>query len=50
MGMRMTAASVGQFRMMAGVAVLIILASIGLSAWSMMRGGGGASPARARSK
>jgi type III secretion protein J len=50
MGMRMTAASVGQFRMMAGVSVLLILAAIGLSAWSLMRGGGGAATARARSK
>ena len=51
MGMRMTAASVGQFRMMAGVAVLIIFASIGLSAWTLMRGGGGvAATARARPK
>jgi type III secretion protein J len=50
MGMRMTAGSVGQFRMMAGVAVLLILASIGLSAWSLMRGGGVVATARAKSK
>ena len=46
MGMRMTAASVSQFRMMAGVAVLVILASIGLAAWSLMRGEGAAAGAR----
>jgi type III secretion protein J len=50
MGMRMTAGSVSQFRMMAAVAVLLILASIGLSAWSLMRGGGVAATARARPK
>jgi len=50
MGMRMTAGSVSSFRMMAGVAVLLILASIGLSAWSLMRGGGEAAAARARPK
>jgi type III secretion protein J len=39
-GMRMTASSVSQFRMMAGVAVMVILAAIGLAVWPMLRGGG----------
>jgi type III secretion protein J len=50
MGMRMTASSVGQFRMMAAVAVIIALASICLAGWTLMRGGGGGATARARSK
>lgn len=50
MGMRMTASSLSQFRMMAAVAVLLILASIGLAAWPLIRGGGGAAAARARAK
>ncbi|OJH39318.1 type III secretion protein [Cystobacter ferrugineus] len=50
MGMRMTASSLSQFRMMAAVAVLLILASIGLAAWPLIRGSGGASAARARAK
>ncbi|ATB31820.1 type III secretion protein [Melittangium boletus] len=49
MGIRMTASSLGQFRMMAAVAVLLVLASLGLAAWPFLRGGG-ASAARARSK
>jgi type III secretion protein J len=48
-GMRMTASSVSQFRMMAGVAVMVILAAIGLAIWPMLRGGG-AAPAAARRK
>jgi len=48
MGMRMTATSVSQFRMIAGMAVLVILASIGLAAWSLMRGGDSGGGARAR--
>jgi type III secretion protein J len=47
-GMRMTASSVSQFRMMAGVAVMVILAAIGLAIWPMLRGGG--APATARRK
>lgn len=50
MGMRMTAASVSQFRMMAAVSVLLILASIGMAAWALMRGGDGAATARARTR
>ena len=50
LGIRMTASSLGTFRMMAAVAVLLILASLGLAAWPMFRGGGSASAARARSK
>lgn len=46
MGMRMTATSVSQFRMIAGMAVLVILASIGLAAWSLMRGDSGGARAR----
>jgi type III secretion protein J len=46
MGMRMTATSVSQFRMMAGLSVLVILASIGLAAWSLMGGMGGGARAR----
>jgi type III secretion protein J len=46
MGMRMTASSVNTFRTIAALAVLLILASIGLSAWTLMRGGGGAAGAR----
>jgi type III secretion protein J len=47
-GMRMTASSVSQFRMMAGVAVMIILAAIGLAVWPMLRGD--AAPAAGRRK
>ena len=46
MGMRMTATSVSQFRMIAGLSVLVILASIGLAAWSLMGGMGGGARAR----
>ncbi len=41
MGLQMTAASVNQFRIMAAVSTLLVLASIGLAAWALMRGGGG---------
>ena len=47
--MRMTASSVSQFRMMAGVAVLLILAAIGLAVWPMLRGGG-VTPVTARAR
>jgi type III secretion protein J len=51
MGLRMTAASVSQFRVMAGLVTLLFLASLGLTAWSLMRGGGGTvATARARPK
>ena len=50
MGMRMTASSLSQFRMMAAVAVLLILTSIGLAVWPLLRGAGGSAPARARPK
>jgi type III secretion protein J len=49
-GLRMTAASAGQFRVLVGVVSFFVLAMIGLSAWVLMRGGsgGGAKTARPR--
>ncbi|MBM7118216.1 type III secretion protein [Archangium primigenium] len=49
LGIRMAPASVGPFRTMAGVAVLLVLASLGLALWPLIRGGS-AGAARARSK
>jgi type III secretion protein J len=46
LGLRMTASSAGQFRVMVAVASLLILAMLGLSAWTFMRGGAGAATAR----
>jgi type III secretion protein J len=46
LGLRMTAASAGQFRVMVAVAALLILAMMGLSAWILMRGGASGSSAR----
>lgn len=46
-GLRMTAASAGQFRVLVGIVSIFVLAMIGLSAWVLMRGGSGdARPAR----
>ncbi|WP_225412793.1 type III secretion protein [Stigmatella hybrida] len=39
-GMRMTAASASQFRVLIGVVSLFVLAIVGLAAWVFMRGGG----------
>ena len=44
-GLRMTAGSASQFRVLVGVVSVFVLAMIGLSAWVLMRGGG--APARA---
>jgi type III secretion protein J len=46
LGLRMTAASAGQFRIMLGVVALFVLGLIGLSAWVLMRGGGASTSAR----
>jgi type III secretion protein J len=46
-GLRMTAASAGQFRVLVAIVSIFVLAMIGLSAWVLMRGGSGdARPAR----
>lgn len=45
LGLRMTAASASQFRVMVAVASLLILAMLGLSAWTFMRGGSSATTA-----
>ncbi|HYH95825.1 type III secretion protein [Hyalangium sp.] len=47
-GLRMTAASASQFRVLVGVVAIFVLAMIGLSAWVLMRGGAGASARPAR--
>jgi type III secretion protein J len=44
-GLRMTAGSASQFRVLVAVVSIFVLAMIGLSAWVLMRGGG--APARA---
>lgn len=46
LGLRMTAASASQFRVMVAVASLLILAMLGLSAWTFLRGGSNAAAAR----
>jgi type III secretion protein J len=48
-GMQMTAASAGTFRIMLAVVAIFVLGMIGLSAWVLMRGGGGI-PGRARAR
>ncbi len=54
LGLRMTAASASSFRVMVAGAALLILAMLGLSAWTFMRGGAGggaaARPARPRAR
>jgi type III secretion protein J len=47
-GLRMTAASASQFRVLVAIVSIFVLAMIGLSAWVLMRGGSGgaARPAR----
>ena len=46
-GLRMTAASASQFRVLVAIVSIFVLAMIGLSAWVLMRGGSGAArPAR----
>jgi type III secretion protein J len=47
-GLRMTAASASQFRVLVGVVAIFVLAMIGLSAWVLMRGGSSASARPAR--
>ncbi|XXF76038.1 type III secretion protein [Myxococcaceae bacterium GXIMD 01537] len=54
LGLRMTAASASQFRVMVAVASLLILAMLGLSAWTFLRGGStstaAARPSRPRAR
>jgi type III secretion protein J len=46
-GLRMTAASASQFRVLVAIVSIFVLSMIGLSAWVLMRGGSGAArPAR----
>ncbi|MCE9666630.1 type III secretion protein [Myxococcus stipitatus] len=46
LGLRMTAASASQFKMMLGIASLLVLGMMALTGWSFTRGGGaGAAPA-----
>ncbi|MBJ6763104.1 type III secretion protein [Myxococcaceae bacterium JPH2] len=45
LGLRMTASSAGTFKMMMGGAFLLVLAMLGLTAWTFMRGGASAAPA-----
>ncbi|HZI10895.1 MAG TPA: type III secretion protein [Myxococcus sp.] len=46
LGLRMTAASAGQFKMMFGGAFALVLAMMGLTLWTFMRGGSSAPAAR----
>jgi type III secretion protein J len=45
-GLRMTAESASQFRVLVAVVSIFVLAMIGLSAWVLMRGGSGAATGR----
>lgn len=40
LGLRMTAASAGQFKSMVGITGLLVLVMAGLTAWNLVRGGG----------
>ncbi|MBI3186084.1 MAG: type III secretion protein [Myxococcales bacterium] len=50
LGLRMTKPSAEQFKIMVAVAGLLILAMAGLTVWNFMRGSGGPSHARPRSR
>ncbi|NMO14997.1 type III secretion protein [Pyxidicoccus fallax] len=45
LGLRMTAASAGQFKVMLGGAFALVLVMMGLTAWTFMRGGSSSAPA-----
>jgi type III secretion protein J len=49
-GLRMTAGSVGQFKLMMGLVGLLVLVMIGFTSWTLMRGAPQAKPMRARSR
>ena len=46
LGLRMTASSVGQFKLMMGFVGLLVLLMIGFTGWSMMKGGAQVKPQR----